>query len=45
MPLWAKLDFAEMRGHWILDYSSHTVLVRGEGIAEFPESITLEVEA
>ena len=45
MPLRADLDLAVMCLARILHDASHSMLVRGQRVTEFPEGVALEIEA
>lgn len=45
MPLGRDVQIAVVHGRGILDYSAHAILVGGEGVAEFPIGVALEIKA
>jgi hypothetical protein len=45
MPLGRDLDIAIMGGGGVLNNSTHAILMRRQGIAEFPKRVSLKIKA
>lgn len=45
VPLWRYFNLRVVGGGRVFDDAAHAVFVGGEGVAEFPEGVALEVES